>query len=218
METKEKIMKAATQLFNEKGFGSVNLKELAQTMSISRGNLTYHFKNKEVLLAAIVKNMWTKIDQEKQKTRQFPTFENMRNQTQLVYKFQREYAFVFLDNNVRNHPAVKEEFQLMIEQTIEDFRKMIAFGIQLGNVKEETIPGTYYSLAFSVWMVSFYWLSQQTTRDENTEANAEKVLWGMILPHMTEKGIATVKQFFGADFYAQMGKPFKVSQHSSIKF
>ncbi len=211
-------MKAATQLFNEKGFGSVNLKELAQTMGISRGNLTYHFKNKEVLLAAIVKNMWTKISHERQKTRQFPTFENMRNQTELVYKFQREYAFVFLDNNVRNHPAVKEEFQIMIEQTIEDFRKMIAFGIQLGNVKEETIPGTYYSLAFSVWMVSFYWLSQQTTRDENTEANAEKVLWGMILPHMTEKGIASVKQFFGADFYKQIGEPFKVSQHSSIKF
>lgn len=217
METKEKIMKAATQLFNEKGFGSVNLKELAQTMGISRGNLTYHFKNKEVLLAAIVKNMWAKISQERQKTRQFPTFENMRNQTELVYKFQREYAFVFLDNNVRNHPAVKEEFQIMIEQTIEDFRKMIAFGIQLGNVKEETIPGTYYSLAFSVWMVSFYWLSQQTTRDENTEANAEKVLWGMILPHMTEKGIASVKQFFGADFYEQIGKPFKVGEHSSIK-
>lgn len=43
METKEKILKAATRLFNEKGYGSVNLKELAQTMGISRGNLTYHF-------------------------------------------------------------------------------------------------------------------------------------------------------------------------------
>jgi len=37
MTTKEKIMVAATQLFNEKGYGSVNLKELAQTMNISRG-------------------------------------------------------------------------------------------------------------------------------------------------------------------------------------
>ncbi len=218
METKEKIMKAATQLFNERGYGSVNLKELAQTMGISRGNLTYHFKNKEILLAAIVKKMWAKIDQEKQKTRQFPTFENMRNQTQLVYKFQKEYAFVFLDHNVRNHPAVKEEFKTMIEQTLEDFHQMIAFGIQLGNIKEETIPGTYYSLAFSVWMVSFYWLNQQTTRDEDMGKNAEKVLWGMILPHMTEKGLANVKAFFGEKFYEQLDQPFKVDEHSSIKF
>jgi len=218
METKEKIIEAATQLFNEKGYGSVNLKGLAQAAGISRGNLTYHFKNKEILLAAIVKNMWAKIDQEKQKTRQFPTFENMRNQTQLVYKFQKKYAFVFLDNNVRNHPTIKEEFKAMIEQTIEDFRKMIAFGIQLGNLKKETIPGTYYSLAFSVWMVSFYWLSQQTTRDECMETSAEKVLWGMILPHMTEKGITAFKQFFGAGFYEQLGEPFDVNQHSSVHF
>lgn len=162
--------------------------------------------------------MWAKIDQEREKTRQFPTFENMRNQTQLVYKFQREYSFVFLDNNVRNHPTVKEDFKAMIEQTIEDFRKMIAFGIQLGTIKEESIPGTYYSLAFSVWMVSFYWLSQQTTQDERMETNAEKVLWGMILPHMTKKGITAFQQFFGDGFYELLGKPFKVGQHSSINF
>lgn len=218
METKERILNKATQLFNEKGYGSVNLKELAQAIGISRGNLTYHFKNKEILLAAIVKKMWAKIEQERQKTRQFPTFENMRNQTQLVYKFQREYAFVFLDSHVRNHPTVKEEFKSMIEQTLEDFHQMIAFGIQLGTIKEEAMPGTYYSLAFSVWMVSFYWLSQQTTRDEDMDTNAEKVLWGMILPHMTEQGITTFKEFFGDNYKEQLGQPFEISQHTFVNF
>lgn len=218
MTTKEKIMTAATQLFNEKGYGTVNLKELAQTIGISRGNLTYHFKNKEILLVSIVKEMWEKIDLEKQKTRQVPSFENMHNQTQLYYSFQKEYAFVFLDTNVRNHPAVKEQFKAMIEQTIDDFRKMIAFGIQLGNIKKETIPGTYHSLAFSVWMLSFYWLSQQTTRDEHIETNAEKMIWGLILPHMTEKGVAAFKQFFGDSFYRKLGKPFEINEYAFVKF
>lgn len=218
MKKKEKIMEAATQLFNEKGYGTVNLKELAQTIGISRGNLTYHFKNKEALLEAIIKNMWERISQEKKKTRQMPSFENMHNQTQLYYSFQKKYAFVFLDTNVRNHPSVKEQFKAMIERTIEDFRKMIAFGIQLGTIKEETIPGTYHSLSFSVWMLSFYWLSQQTTRDDNMETDAEKIIWGLILPHMTEKGITAFKQFFGDDFSKQLEKPFNVSQHAFIKF
>lgn len=218
MTTKEKIMKVATRLFNERGYGAVNLKELAQVIGISRGNLTYHFKNKEVLLEAIIKRMWEKIGEEKQKTNQVPSFENMHNQTKLYYSFQKEYAFVFLDTNVRNHPTVKEQFKEMIEQTIEDFRKIIAFGIQLGNIKEEDIPGTYHNLAFSVWMTSFYWLSQQTTRDKGIETDAEKIIWSLILPHMTDKGIAAFKHFFGDKFYKSLGQPFKVKQHAFINF
>lgn len=218
MNTKEKIMVTSIKVFNEKGYDAVNLKELASIIGISRGNLTYHFKNKEELLVAIVEEMWAKIDHTKQKTRQIPSFENLHNQTQLYYQFQQAYSFIFLDANVSNHPSVKPQFQTMIEQALEDFRQIIAFGIQLGNLKEESIPGTYHSLAFSIWMVSFYWLSQQTTRGELAEANAEKTLWGLILPYLTEKGIAAFKSFFGEQFYQEIGKPFEVNQYAIIRF
>lgn len=218
MSTKQKIIKTATKIFNEKGYSAVNLKELAQVIGISRGNLTYHFKNKKELLEAIVKEMWEKLVKEKEKTLQVPSFENMHNQTRLYHAFQKEYAFVFLDTHVQNHPIVKDQFKAMIEQTIEDFHKMIAMGIQIGTVKEEAISGTYRSLALSVWMVSFYWLSQQTTREKTDEADAEKVIWGLILPHLTEKGVTGFKKFFGEAYYEKLGKPFNVNQHTFINF
>ena len=99
MKTKEKILATATKVFNEKGFSSVNLKELAGVLGISRGNLAYHFKNKDELLEAIVKEMWEKIAAEKEKTMQVPSFKNMHNQTQLYHKLQKEYAFVFLNTH-----------------------------------------------------------------------------------------------------------------------
>ncbi len=220
MNTKEKILATATKIFNKKGYSAVNLKELAQVLGISRGNLTYHFKHKEELLAAIVKEMWEKMGKEKEKTLQVPSFENMHNQTQLYHKFQKEYAFVFLDHHVQNHPVVKDQFKAMIEKTIADFHTMIAMGIQIGTVKTETIPGTYRSLALSIWMVSFYWISQQTTRDKvNTTADyGESIIWGLILPHLTEKGITGFKQFFGAAYYEKLGEPFNVNKHTFIKF
>jgi len=218
MDTKEKIIRTATKTFNEKGYSAVNLKELAQVIGISRGNLTYHFKNKNELLEAIVKEMWEKLVIEKEKTLQVPSFENMHNQTRLYHAFQKEYAFVFLDTHVQNHPIVKDQFKAMIESTIEDFHKMIAMGIQIGTVKEEVIPGTYRSLALSVWMVSFYWLSQQTTREKTNAEDGESVIWGLILPHLTEKGITGFKKFFGEAYYEKLGKPFNVNQHAFIKF
>ncbi len=221
MNTKQKIIQTATQVFNKKGYSSVNLKELAQVLGISRGNLTYHFATKNELLETIVKGMWEEIAIAKAKTMQVPSFANMHNQTRLYHKFQKEYAFIFLDTHVQNHPFVKEQLKAMIEKTIKDFHKMIALGIQVGTVKEETIPGTYRSLVLSVWMVSFYWLSQQTTRekaDEENGENGEKVIWNLILPHLTQKGLDGFKEYFGEAYYKKLGEAFNVNQYSFINF
>lgn len=211
-------MQTATKAFNEKGYGAVNLKELAQRMGISRGNLTYHFKDKELLLAAIVEEMWQKIRVEKLKAKEAMSFKNLRSLTQLYYTFQQEYAFIFLDTHVTNHPIVKDQFRVMVEQSIGDFEDIIAFGIQVGNIKEEQLSGTYKNLAFTVWMLGFYWLSQQITRGDKTIADAEKIIWSLVIPHMTEKGFAAFKEFYGANFYEALGSPFEVSTKSFLIF
>lgn len=218
MDTKEKIISTATKVFNQRGFSSVNLKELAEVLNISRGNLTYHFKNKDELLDAIVKEMWEKIGDGKNRTMVVPSFENMHRQTQLYFDVQKNYAFLFLDIHVQNHPIVRDQFKAMIERTIDDFHRMIAMGIQIGTMKEETIPGTYRSLAQSVWMVSFYWLSQQTTRDDVEEQDCGKAIWGLILPHLTDTGMTGFKNFFGENYYKKLNPPFNVNQYSLAKF
>ena len=216
MTTKEKIIQTATQSFNEKGFAAVNLKELAQRMGISRGNLAYHFKDKEFLLAAIVAEMWQKIRDEKLKAKQAMSFKNFRNLTQMYYAFQQEYSFIFLDTQVTNHPIVKDQFKAMVQQSIKDFEETIAFGIQVGNLKKEQLAGTYKNLAFSVWMIGFYWLSQQITRGEKTVADKEKIIWSLVIPHMTPKGIDAFKQYYGVHFYEGLGPPLAIDQKSFI--
>ena len=134
MNTKEKIIDVATQLFNKNGYSSISLNEIAQKIKISRGNLTYHFRDKDALLEAISDQMWTKIDKTKAKSRQLPSFENLHNEVQRYYRFQKEYSFIFLDRHLLNHPTVKKQFRLMTEQTIEDNKASIAFSIELGNM------------------------------------------------------------------------------------
>ena len=95
---------------------------------------------------------------------------------------------------------------------------IIAFGIQAGNMKKEQLPGTYKNLAFTVWMLGFYWLSQQITRGDKTIADAEKVIWSLVIPHMTEKGLTAFKQFYGANFYETLGSPFEVPTKSFLIF
>lgn len=218
MSTRQKIIQQATRLFNEKSFAAISLFELAQAIGMSRGNLTYHFKDKDKLLKAIADEMWEKIEKEKSKSRQLPSFENLHNEIQLYYKYQKQYAFIFLDHHVLNHAVVKKQFRKMTKQTIADNEAAIAFALELGNLKQEPVKGMYHNIAFTTWTLAFFWLAQQIIRGDRVGIDGEKMIWSLLIPHMTEKGIRSFVKFFGKEYYESLGEPFEVNLSQLISF
>lgn len=55
-QIKDKILDTSRQLFNEKGYHNVSMREIAHSLNISVGNLTYHFNKKEDILKELMKN------------------------------------------------------------------------------------------------------------------------------------------------------------------
>ena len=53
-ETKQKLLKAATQVVREKGASSLTLDAVAKQAGVSKGGLLYHYPNKTALLAAMI--------------------------------------------------------------------------------------------------------------------------------------------------------------------
>jgi len=178
---------------------------------MTRGNLTYHFKDKDILLESITDEFWSKLEVEKNKRRSLPSFENMHNEIQLFYRFQREYAFIFMDQHVLSHPAIRDKFKKMTEQGVRELETTIAFAISAGNMHPEPYEGMYNNLAVTTWMVSFYWLNQQMILGDDpdkTREDGEMKIWSILLPHLTEKGLKSFRKFFGADYLKKMGKSF----------
>lgn len=211
-------MALATQQFNQKGFGAVSLQELAQIAGISRGNLTYHFKSKDILLEAIADQMWSQLEKERSKTIQFPSFENLHHQVQMYYHFQKTYSFIFLDTHVLNHPKIKKRFRTLTEQTIKDNKAKLAFAIQTGILQAEPFPGVYNSIAHITWMLTFYWHSQQIVRGEQGGTDGEKMIWSMLRPYLTDKGLAAFKAFFGESYFDTLGEHFDPNLNQMIAF
>src|SRR5450432_1496740 len=58
-DTKQKILDASLQLFNENGISSVRLQQIADETGISVGNLAYHFNNKEAITESLITNVST---------------------------------------------------------------------------------------------------------------------------------------------------------------
>ena len=53
MGTREIILQRARELFMERGYNSVSMRDIADAAGIRIGNLTYHFPRKELLVEAI---------------------------------------------------------------------------------------------------------------------------------------------------------------------
>jgi len=217
MDTKQKIVSQAVKAFNTSGYGAVNMFELAKSLEMSRGNMTYHFKDKEMLLQEIADQLWERLKSERV-TKNIPSFENLHHDAQLYYRLQKEYSFIFQDNQVLKKGIIAPRMKLFCQQTIKDIEVAIAFSIQIGNMKKEQVPGTYKNLARTSWMLMFYWYSQQFVSENAQNQDGEKSIWSLLLPHLTEKGLASFKKFFGESYLQTFGDHFDENMDSYLTF
>ena len=206
--TKQRIIDGATVCFNEQGYGKTSLQDISKYLKISRGNLTYHFPNKETLLQAIFQQMWEGFAAEQDKALAYPSFQNLKGELDVYLRYQTQYAFIFSDSQGMGIPFVHEALQKMSQRTIESNLKAIAFGLKFGNLKPEPFPGAYHQLAITTWMLMCYWLPQQAIRGTGAEEDPEKAVWSLILPHFSETGVQAFIKHYGQDFYESLGPPF----------
>lgn len=209
--TKERIIEKAVELFNKRGYANVSLQDLANEMGMSRGNLAYHFAEKDLLLKSIVDQVWGRMAEESQKRRNFPSFQNVHNEVKLYHALHLAYSFIFGDLRVLKHPVLRQQFKASSLQSIKDNEEAIAYGIQIGSMKAEPFPGIYYNLALIIWMLSIFWVPQQSIRDQEITQDPTKAVWTLMLPYLTEKGIRSFKKVFGEDYFDSLGAPFRVN-------
>lgn len=64
MKTKDKIMEVALQLFSEKGFAGVSVRDIAKEVGVRESALYKHYKNKQDILDSIIEKMRNEIEKE----------------------------------------------------------------------------------------------------------------------------------------------------------
>jgi len=204
VKKRDLIIAQVLNAFNEKGYHTYSLTDLAEICSMSRGNLAYHYKYKEDILDDISVKMIKDIKRYQKRRVDFPAFYNLSLDIRTLRSLQKWYPFVFRDMSVLEHTSIKDVMANWSKEVIKRNLKTFAYGIELGNVKPEPYDGLYYQLSVNAWLLTYYWVAQESVREIGKE-EAEVTVWSTIYPHFTEKGMKEFLDYYGQDFLSKSG-------------
>lgn len=159
-KTKERILAASLQLFNEQGERNITTNHIAAHLDISPGNLYYHFKNKQDIIAALFNRYQNRVESILQVPKDRP-LQPMDKLTYIQAVFQGLWDYRFLHRNMEPilladpqlHARYQEFYRRCLKQVEEIFRSLSAAGIL--ELSEEDIA----SLALNTWIVVTSWFS-----------------------------------------------------------
>ena len=202
--TRERILETSLALFNRSGAPHVTTADIAGEMEISPGNLYYHFRNKDEIVA----DLYARFE-----ARAAPLFADPRGRRidvedlwlwlHLLFELQGEYRFLYrdLDELAARDPALGARFGRLLRQgaatVVELCRGMVAAGTMHATEREIA------ALARNVVLVATYWpsfarIGGHEPRDADAGRAAYQVL-ALIAPYLVGDARALLDRL-GADY------------------
>lgn len=199
LNTKQKILNASIQLFNEQGMANVRLQQIAHEIGISPGNLAYHFRNKEAIVTAINEELYREANDILFTYRVYPNLIDFDYQLNKYFAFTRKHPFYFLDmvDIERQYPGIKLKRRTHVSKMISQVRKRFDFNQQRGIIGAEPQKDSYDHTANTIWMLIAFWMPQRLVHgatDEGDICQFKQMIWNQLYPHFTEDGISEFEQ------------------------
>ncbi|ANH81405.1 hypothetical protein A8C56_10785 [Niabella ginsenosidivorans] len=195
MDTKNRILQAALLLYNSKGIDVVTTRHIAASISISPGNLHYHFKHTNDIIIALYSQLAAGFDKEIiqigdcEPVDMGAVLELATRSFRLMYR----YRFIFLHfvEIAARIPFIREDYEKVTERRTKEltklFRRLVKNGTFRSDLKNEIWP----ALIKQLFIVADFWLSHNELtsrlRDREAEAAYRNTFRFLFLPFLRLK-------------------------------
>jgi len=158
MNTKDKILQASLQLFNEEGEQAVTSVDIANVLDISPGNLYYHYKGKD----PIIRQLFLDFEEEFKMVLQAPIEKPLELSDNWVYfyiLFEEVADFRFFYRNlqalVERYSDLEQKFRALVNLKIKTMASIIFDLNQQGFIKISSIEAEQMAERFALQLT--YW-------------------------------------------------------------
>lgn len=192
MKTRDKIVYAALELFNQHGERNITTNHIADHIEISPGNLYYHFRNKQEIVREIfglysaeLLERFTPIQGSQESLTMLKSY--LDSIFTLMWKYRFFYANLpeILSRDDKLHDQyidVQEKLQANLIAIMQEF-----VSLKLLNVDQEQLK----SLVCTLHLIACSWLAYQSAMSPKTEITEQMVKQGMLQMLNVVKPVAT---------------------------
>ena len=160
MKTKERILEAALELFNENGVSDVTTHHVAAKCGISSGNLYYHYRNKEEIIHALFNQALAFISEQEKNIGEIgkATTSTIEQSLSLLGTLNWRYRFLKRDLPLilMKDPQLQDKFhaihQLQLGNLNRDITRAVTDRLYKELSQVETIR-----LSKVFWLVALFW-------------------------------------------------------------
>jgi AcrR family transcriptional regulator len=136
---RSRIIKAARDLFNSRGYRSVTINDLAGSLGMSKKTIYQSFASKEEIAEAVVEETMERIDQVTAQSK-FPSSEPLAAiKGMLIYSQDEQYRFgpMFMLDIEKYLPELAKKYKNFREGKKRSVEQLLLKGQQIGAVRED---------------------------------------------------------------------------------
>jgi AcrR family transcriptional regulator len=173
-DTQTRIVDAALELFNEFGAGAVSTNRIAEHCGISKGNLHYHFRNKQEIIRFLFQRAVEEMDAGWYRDHLAATLEHMAamfvRQLQLI----RDYRFFYREmaDLLRRDEVLRHRFARNRERRIAEIERFFGALEERGLMRLPAEPRRLRSIVDITWIISENWLNYVEYHDRELTLEA----------------------------------------------
>lgn len=182
MKTRDKIIQASIELFNEQGERNVTTNHIAAHLAISPGNLYYHFRNKEDIILSIYEEYarsllletLPKVTSEMKPLDSLVLYMDSVFQTTMKFRFFYSNLPVLLDKN----PSLREKY-VEVQQSISERVSQLLILLRTADIidfQDEELSDIVSILR----LINTFWVSFYQTQNIVNEVNDSVFYQGVL--------------------------------------
>lgn len=157
--TRERILQTSLELFNASGERSVTTNHIAAHLAISPGNLYYHFRNKQMIIAELFERYEANVDG----FLQLPegralTIEDKARYLEALLSAMWDYRFLHrdLEHLLSSDAQLAERYRLFAQRHLLSARRIYQGFVDAGIL--EMTPPQVEALAVNAWIIMTSWV------------------------------------------------------------
>ncbi len=171
--TRDRILDTSLLMFNARGEPNVTTNHIADELEISPGNLYYHFRNKDDIVAHLFSRYEVRIDQALVvPDDRLPGLEDLWLQLHAVYECIWDYRFLFRDlvDILARNRKLRLHFSRILKRAADNASEVMRAMVRAEVMRAS--PDEIRATADNVLVITTFWLNFSAVRGERDEQEA----------------------------------------------